>query len=950
MAKKRTRKTFLTQSSKKWHNTLLALALLISCAGVSQALADRQQAAAYYEEAVIYHSEGKPEEAIIQLKNALQQDANLLSARVLLGTIYVENGSPTSAEKELREAEQLGADRSLTAIPLAKTYLKLLKYAEMITELPLEDYPESVHGELLTYHGHAYLEMPDLKQAEKIFKQAAKLLPDSAGPINGMALVSLRSGDIASAIKIADKALVIEPGNIETLNVKATAIHAAGDLPRAIDSYSAILQRNPKHMNSRLARAGIYIDLQELDKAAGDLDYMEQNYPKEPRGTYLRSLIYTFQNKPEETKEALLKTANILEELKPEYLARSRQYLMLAGLTYYALENLELAQTHLTNLLLLTPKALGPKKLLASVYTARGDYDEVVRLLQPIVDRTQVNDYKILTLLGKAYTQQNRFDKATALLERAVALSHTDTDPRLSLAINFYSAGEPDKAISELSAVFEKDQDQIAAGAALASIYLKQNAPLKALDLLEQIITSDPNNITYNNLIGTAQVMAQQNDAARATFEKIEAMAPDYIPVQINLARLDNLTGNSDKARERLRALLLNKDAPADHIMLELARTEEVAGNINEAIRWAEKLRAEESSNLEVRRYLINIYHRNSELNKALEVALEAKRLAPEHLEIMQIVAQSYIALNDARAARTELREMSSLAGFDSRWLYRIARLQYEIKAYKEAEYSLQKAVQEDPNFIDAQIALIEILTGLNKLDEAEERTNSLQGNPNFHATDRLLGDIALRRGDYDKAMTLYQTAIQQSSTSQLNIKLFQAYSAAGQWHNATELMKNWLKDHPQDLDGQQALAEAYLRQGKFQQAITQYEGVLTHQPENSIIISNLAFLYLKTGDSRALPTAQKAYQLAPQDAAVNDTLGWVLVNQGEAKQGLPFLRDAHSRASNDPEIRYHIAVALAELGRDEEAMKELEHALSASYPFDGIEHARELHKKLSTK
>ena len=160
-------------------------------------------------------------------------------------------------------------------------------------------------------------------------------------------------------------------------------------------------------------------------------------------------------------------------------------------------------------------------------------------------------------------------------------------------------------------------------------------------------------------------------------------------------------------------------------------------------------------------------------------------------------------------------------------------------------------------------------------------------------------------------------------------------------------LKDNWLKQQPDDLNGIQALAEAYIHLDDFESAIAQYEQALKKQPQNSMLLSNLAFLYLKTGNNSALPTAQKAHELAPEDAAVSDTLGWILVNQGQTKQGLIHLRDAHSRASHNPEIRYHIAVALAKLGRNKEATEELEQALASPHSFDGIEQARQLQKQL---
>jgi Flp pilus assembly protein TadD len=65
-------------------------------------------------------------------------------------------------------------------------------------------------------------------------------------------------------------------------------------------------------------------------------------------------------------------------------------------------------------------------------------------------------------------------------------------------------------------------------------------------------------------------------------------------------------------------------------------------------------------------------------------------------------------------------------------------------------------------------------------------------------------------------------------------------------------------------------------------------------------------------------------------------------------EEGLHYLRSAHSRESQNPEIRYHIAVALDKLGRKDEAKQELEQALSSNSPFSGIEHAKALSEKLS--
>ena len=77
--------------------------------------------------------------------------------------------------------------------------------------------------------------------------------------------------------------------------------------------------------------------------------------------------------------------------------------------------------------------------------------------------------------------------------------------------------------------------------------------------------------------------------------------------------------------------------------------------------------------------------------------------------------------------------------------------------------------------------------------------------------------------------------------------------------------------------------------------------------------------------DSRALPTAEQALKLDPESPAVQDTLGWILVEQGQAKRGLELLGKALAQIPKNPSIRYHYAVALARTGDQAGARKRFE-------------------------
>ena len=87
---------------------------------------------------------------------------------------------------------------------------------------------------------------------------------------------------------------------------------------------------------------------------------------------------------------------------------------------------------------------------------------------------------------------------------------------------------------------------------------------------------------------------------------------------------------------------------------------------------------------------------------------------------------------------------------------------------------------------------------------------------------------------------------------------------------------------------------------------------------------------------------------MAPGDPAILDTLGWILVEQGQLDEGLRYLRDARLRDTQNPEIRYHLAVVLNRTGRADEARIELEPVIASNERFDGSDQARALWQQLA--
>ena len=100
-------------------------------------------------------------------------------------------------------------------------------------------------------------------------------------------------------------------------------------------------------------------------------------------------------------------------------------------------------------------------------------------------------------------------------------------------------------------------------------------------------------------------------------------------------------------------------------------------------------------------------------------------------------------------------------------------------------------------------------------------------------------------------------------------------------------------------------------------------------QPDNVLALNNLAWLLQDTAPDEALGYAEHANMLAPGVPSIMDTLGWLLLKHEKAGQAAVFLEEASRKAPENPQYRYHLALALDRLGRRAEAKPMLEQLLS---------------------
>jgi len=112
--------------------------------------------------------------------------------------------------------------------------------------------------------------------------------------------------------------------------------------------------------------------------------------------------------------------------------------------------------------------------------------------------------------------------------------------------------------------------------------------------------------------------------------------------------------------------------------------------------------------------------------------------------------------------------------------------------------------------------------------------------------------------------------------------------------------------------------------------------------------LNNLARLLQRQGElTKARDLAERALAISPSDARVTNTLGWILLNQGEAARAVAYLTAADLSAPGSPNIQYHLAVALERAGRAADARAMLETLLGSGGSFAEKAEAEKLLQEL---
>ncbi len=920
------------------HPNRLLLALILGASLLTGC--GREDSNALLNDARTLIAAGDYKAATIQLKNAVAEDENNAEARFELGKLYFSQFDLASAEKEFRRARTAGYDENAVNPMIARALLGQREFQRVLDELPAPADGDAGAASLQALRASAELGLGRKEDARKTLQGVLLAAPENADVHLALAQLAMADGDAAKAMQALDEALRIDPRHLDSLLLKGDLLRATGKPAEAEAIFRETLKIEPRQASARLALAGIAFADNRPEEARKEVDAILKTQPGNQQARYTLALIDFSEKKTERARDTLAAVLKASPNNVPA--------LLLGGTIEYSLGNLQTAEAHLNKVVKVVPNNLFALRMLAATQLRLGRPDDAARTLAPALKSTR-QDVGVLIVAGEIALARKDFAQASAYFEQAAQRSPDNAGILTELGISRLAQGDS-RAMADLQAAAAMDAGNSRADTVIIVNQLqgKQfDAALASIDALEKKQSANP--LTWNYR-GAAYLGKRDTARARDSFGQALKLDPAFFPAAANLAQLDLIDNQPGAARQRFEGIL---KADPKHLdaMLALADLALRAKDEKTYVGWLEKAATAHPQALRPRVALARHLLAKGDRNKALAVAREAVNAQPDNPAALDLLGAIQLAMGDTTNALGTYRKLAERLPGQAEPLVKIATAQIGAKDLPGARKSLQDALRIQPDLLRAQLMLGGIEIQSARFDEANKLAKQIQQQkPDSAAGGTLEGDTAFARKDFPAALSAYERAHKLAPSGALLVRQLNVLTASQRAEEGEKRLAAWLKTHPQDDSVRVPLAESLIKRGQYKAAAAHYLDLNKTNPDNLVVLNNLAWALHASGDRRALTYAEQALKLQPENPLVMDTYGWILVEQGQTARGLKLLQQALSKAPDSAEIQWHLASAYARNGDTARARGELERLLDSGVAFPQVQEARALLRQLQSK
>ncbi|KQP18463.1 hypothetical protein ASF43_08820 [Pseudorhodoferax sp. Leaf267] len=865
-----------------------------------------------------YMAKNDHKAAVIQVKNALQKQPDSPEARFLLGSALLSSGDVAAAEIELRKARDLKHPDDQVVPKLAQTQLLQGRFKKLIEEFGNTKLsaPAAV-AELQTALASAYAVENNQAASQAALKTALEADPNNSAATLIQLRQKLVQGDIDSGTAQLDALIARDPKNAEAWKLRGDLLQSVKNAPdEALVAYRKASEVRPDFIQGHIGALNLLMRQGKQEEADKEMEALKKVAPNHPETRYLETQIAFAKKdypKARELAQQLLKVT-----------PNNPRSLEMAGGIELALNSLVTAEEHLSKAVQAAPTLGLARRWLAMTYLRSGQPAKAQTVLASVVN-DKTTDTNLLSLAGEIHLVNGDAKKAEEYFARAAKLDPDDQRKRTVLAVTQMASGQFDSGLAQLQDIAASDKGT-SADLALISTYMRRNDLDKALKAIDSLEKKTPNTPIAGQLRGRVYFARNDLEGARKSFEASLATNPNYFPTIASLAGVDVAMNKPDDARKRFEDLLSRepKNARAMIALAEL-RVREAGDHKKEVVDLLSRAIAVDPNEVAPRVMLVDYLLRQQDATQAASVGQAGVAVLGNNAQMLDAAGRAQMAAGDTNQGLTTLAKSASLQPQAWAPLLRLADAQLVAKNATAAEQSLRKALDLQSDLVDAQRRLIGIRLQQDRLNDAVALARTVQKQRPKEPIGFLLeGDARMDKKDLDGAVAAFQAGLKTVASPDLLIRSHVALRQAGKNAEADRVIGNWLQTQPKDVAVPMYLADQALNDKKFAEAEKQYLHVVKVQPNNAVAYNNLAWVTSELKKDGAIAYAEKANQLAPNQAAFMDTMAMLLAEQKEYKKAIELQGRVVGLQAN-PLFKLNLAKIYAKAGEKDNARKQLD-------------------------
>ncbi len=885
-------------------------------------------------------AKGDTKGATIELRNAIKADPSDGEAHFRLGEIQLRGGDPIAAEKELKLARGLNYDAGAVTPLLGAAYMAQRRFEDLLADVPDTGATPEQTGRLLLLRSQAQAAMRDLTGAALSLGKAEQAAPKDVDIRIAQTRLLLANKDPAGAERAIDQAIAIDPKRGDALATKGQLRVAAGDLPGGLTLMDQAVGVTPDLPAIRLERANLLMNMGDNAKAQSDVDAVLKAEPRNAPGIYLNGVLMIRAGKFADADAELTKLGNAAQlfprALYFEALAKANN-----GQTEQAVEGVN-------RYIAKYPADSEGVRLLARIEISAKRPARAIEALNRAV-AAGVKDPETLDLLGRAYAAAGLAPQAAETFQQASNAAPKDPAILTNLAASKMQLGDSSGASKALERSLEIAPNQSTAGEALVATALSSGDIERAKTALERLRKQSGETQAVGMLSALIRLAQQDLEGARVEFEALSKKFPDAVDPKLNLAKVLMLQNKRPAGEALLREILAKDPAnpPALNTLMQSLVQENHLSEAVEAVEVARKAHPQDAALTVVESDLLV---KSGDSKKALEV-LDASRVNGQLTVPLRLAqARAQFANGAKEDTKASYRQILLLQPTELEARRALTEILINDKDYPGAEAVLQEGLRASPGNLGMMQTMVMIEQRAAGVPAAIKMAEDLRKDPaNMPAAVVLKGDAYMAAQRYGDAAGAYAAENRIAPTAPLVLRQAQALAASGGVDQAAEVLREWLRTNPTDADAAQVLASYDIIAHRLPDAEQHLKIVLDKRPNDGQALNNIAWVYQQRGNGLAQQFAQRAYLLAPSPETA-DTLGWILVSNGQAGKGAPLLQQALIGRPHEHSIEYHLAKAEFDLGHKDEAMKLAQASLDGQVEFDERPAALRLLEQLKGK